>query len=219
MKTSSKKLSWPVIAGFVSLIVFTFLSEPHLTASEKERSVSGIVKNKSGPIANAVVRIQTKEFFCTTDISGRFTLAVPAQLKLPIKITAWSKGFYCGGPVEVSSFHQNLEIELTAHPNVDNKGYGWLPSTSSIQKTQKEKQACSNCHSSKNSTLEYPLPVDEWIKAAHSQSATNPRFLTMYNGTDTKGRSSPVTRYAHERDYGSIPLPAVKDETYFGPGY
>jgi hypothetical protein len=65
----------------------------------------------------------------------------------------------------------------------------------------------------------FPLPVDEWLKDAHSQSARNLRFLSIYAGTDTKGNKSPDTRYVYERDYGKVPLPPAEGKSYFGPGY
>ena len=43
------------------------------------------------------------------------------------------------------------------------------------------------CHSREGTDLPSMLPVDEWLLDAHSQSAVNPRFLTMYAGTDALG--------------------------------
>jgi len=59
----------------------------------------------------------------------------------------------------------------------------------------------------------------EWLDDAHSQSAVNPRFLTMYNGTDVHGNQSPPTRYACSPDYGCFPLPPDPTQPYYGPGY
>jgi hypothetical protein len=61
--------------------------------------------------------------------------------------------------------------------------------------------------------------VDEWLLDAHSQSAVNPRFLTMYLGTDLNGNKSPVTRFASNRDYGKFPLRSDPDQPYYGPEY
>ena len=54
---------------------------------------------------------------------------------------------------------------------------------------------------------------------AHARSATNPRFLTVYRGTDTQGNQSPPRRYTRDPDYGPVPLPPSEDEPYYGPGY
>jgi hypothetical protein len=60
---------------------------------------------------------------------------------------------------------------------------------------------------------------EEWQADAHSQSAVNPRFLTMYNGADVYGNHSPPTRFAYSRDYGSFPLRPDPGKPYYGPGY
>jgi len=59
----------------------------------------------------------------------------------------------------------------------------------------------------------------EWMADAHSQSAVNPHFLTMYNGTDVHGNQSPATRYGYNRDYGRFPLLPDPNKPYYGPGY
>jgi len=53
---------------------------------------------------------------------------------------------------------------------------------------------------------------------AHGRSAVNPRFLSMYNGTDVHGNQSPLTRFGYSRDYGRFPLPPDLSQPYFGPG-
>ncbi|MBK9123944.1 MAG: hypothetical protein IPM16_12640 [Chloroflexi bacterium] len=54
---------------------------------------------------------------------------------------------------------------------------------------------------------------------AHSQSAINPRFLTMYAGADVDGNQSPITRYVSAKDYGTRPLGPDPNLPYYGPGY
>jgi hypothetical protein len=54
---------------------------------------------------------------------------------------------------------------------------------------------------------------------AHGKSAANIRFLSMYNGTDVNGNQSPQTRFAFNRDYGSIPLRPDLTQPYYGSGY
>jgi hypothetical protein len=63
------------------------------------------------------------------------------------------------------------------------------------------------------------LPVDQWLLDAHSQSALNPRFLSIYFGTDIKGNISQPTRYIQSRDYGKVPIPPESIKNYYGPGY
>ena len=82
-----------------------------------------------------------------------------------------------------------------------------------------EDQGCEACHSREGTGLSVSLPVDQWRLDAHAGSAVNPRFLSMYGGTDLSGNQSPPTRFTQSRDYGRIPLLPDPDEPYFGPGY
>ena len=61
--------------------------------------------------------------------------------------------------------------------------------------------------------------MDEWRQDAHGLSAVNPRFLSMYFGTDLTGRKSPPTQFSRNRDYGPVPLPPDPQKPYYGPGY
>ena len=99
----------------------------------------------------------------------------------------------------------------------DNADYAWLPST--YHPGEGENQGCAQCHSNAGSEITVTLPVDEWLLDAHSLSAHNERFLSMYSGTDTAGNQSPLTRYGFSRDYGAFPLLPDPDLPYFGPGY
>ncbi len=96
-----------------------------------------------------------------------------------------------------------MEIELHAHAAEDNPDYAWLPSEH--HPGEGEDQGCAACHSNEGKEDDTLLPVDEWRLDAHSQAAQNPRFITMYNGTDVLGNKSPTTRFASSRDYGSFP--------------
>ena len=55
----------------------------------------------------------------------------------------------------------------------------------------------------------------EWEADAHSQSAVNPRFLTMYEGTDVKGQQGQMTKFG---DAGKA-LPPDPTQPYYGPGF
>lgn len=177
--------------------------------------ISGRVIDYNGPIAGAIVRIQATEIHTFTDDSGYFTLPKSIEDNRPTNVTAWSSGYYING-VEVSS-QKDIEIHLKKHSDVDNPNYRWLPST--LQFGQNEEQACAKCHSNLDTDIKFPLPVDEWLDDAHSQSAINPLFLTMYNGTDMGGNQSQQTRYGYSKEYGSFPLRPDMDRPYYGPGY
>ncbi|NHZ84272.1 MAG: hypothetical protein GWP19_00135 [Planctomycetia bacterium] len=199
-----------------SLHCFLILSTLVLLASANNTGkISGKVTGDNGPIAGALVRIQATETYTLTNKEGYFTLAKLSANDLPIYVTAWSSGYYINGVK--ASFEEEIEIHLEAHADFDNPNYAWLSSTS--QSVQNEDQGCAKCHSSANTDFPFTLPFDEWLKDAHSQSAFNPRFITMYNGTDIEGNRSPPTRYGYNREYGSFPLRSDNSSLYYGPGY
>ncbi|MBT4309067.1 MAG: carboxypeptidase regulatory-like domain-containing protein [Anaerolineae bacterium] len=204
-------------------------------ASCSPNTITGIVLDESGkPLPDAIVRAQTTTHNTTTDENGRFTLR--ASLEENAYITAWVPGYYIAGTE--SNPGDEIEIHLETHTAEDNADYEWLPST--YYPGEGEDQGCAQCHSVKNAfspedmlsriaplpmLIGEPLaegttlPVDEWLLDAHSQSARNPRFLTMYTGQDIHGNQSQPTRYVNSPDYGFFPLRPDPEKPYYGPGY
>ena len=183
--------------------------------ASSEGTIAGIVMDGHHPLPGAVVRVQATEIQATTDEAGRFILTLPRHDKA-IFITAWSEGYFIAGEEAEPGEHQ-IEIHLHAHAAEDHPDYEWLPSQH--HPGRGEDQGCAECHSREGTDVPHPLPVDEWLLDAHAQAAANPRFLTMYAGTDVAGNKSPDTRYATRRDYGTFPLPPDPSQPYFGPGY
>lgn len=178
--------------------------------------VSGIVVGSDGPQAGAIVRVQTTNNFVTTDTSGRFELDVSGFDAFPINLTAWADGYFCSGPVNAQPGDREIQIDLSPHHRGDNPDYQWLSAEHQIG--EGEGQGCVTCHSQADD-LSFFLPFDEWRSDAHSASARNPRFLSMYLGTDLKKRKSPLTRYFSDHDYGTRPQLPDADKPYYGPGY
>ncbi len=174
--------------------------------------VTGAVYSTDGPLPGAVVRVQATDRATTADAAGCFALPGP-EPSTPVTLTAWAPGYYIGSAVYQPGGGE-VAFTLAAHTTQDNSGYAWLSAFSS------EGQAtnCENCHASAAGAAS-PLPFDEWTRDAHGLSAQNPRFLTMYAGTDVQGHQSPATRYAYSRDYGRLPLPPDPTRPYYGPGY
>lgn len=179
------------------------------------KTISGVVLGDAGAVPGAVVRVQATANHTTADGEGRFMLEGLGTEK-PVTITAWAPGYYIVGE-EASPGDSGVEIHLHPHTSEDNPAYEWLPSQ--YHPGQGEDQGCAACHSRVGTDLDFDLPVDEWVLDAHSQAATNPRFLTMYTGTDVGGNKSPDTRFATNRDYGRFPLRPDPNEPYYGPGY
>jgi hypothetical protein len=184
-------------------------------ASQSPTSVSGVVRDEKGIVAGAIVRVQATSSATQTRDDGSFTLSLPGEGLFDL--TAWASGYFIGGPVKVTAGQTNVELILKAYRDQDNPDYVWLPSQYNL--ASGEDESCARCHSGQSAGLPVALPVDEWLLDAHSQAATNPRFLTMYSGSDVQGHQSPLTRYGYNRDYGSFPLRPDPAQPYFGPGY
>lgn len=180
-------------------------------------TISGVVRDRNGPVAGAVVRVRTTDRYATTDAEGQFVLGdlPPGET---LALTAWAPGYFIVGLREVRPGAHRVKLELVAHGEGDNEQYSWLSAFSSGGLDGN----CQNCHGSVGSdqpVSSSALPFDGWSQDAHGLTLSNTRFLNMYRGTDAAGRQSPPTRYASNRDYGRFPLRPDPDQPYFGPGY
>ena len=182
-------------------------------------AISGIVRDANGPVAGATVRVKSTENKAITNTEGYFVLPDLSDNE-PVVLTAWAEGYYIGGgQTKHIPGDSDIEIVLTAHSEQDNPEYEWLSAFASAEdEGSGENTSCEHCHADPNNP-QAALPFSEWLKDAHALSAKNPRFLTMYNGTDMAGNQSPATRYFQTRDYGRIPLRPDPNKPYFGPGY
>ena len=166
-------------------------------------NISGIVVDDRGtPIAGAIVRLQASLNQTASGESGAFALMAPPGAT-SVTVSAWKEAYYCGNVTDVVPPASGLTIVLRPVQTNDNPNYAWVPPVGE-----------NSCYSCKPGVTQVWLDSD-----AHGKSATNLRFLTMYNGTDVLGRRSPSTRYAATRDYGRIPLLPDGTEPYYGPGY
>lgn len=176
-------------------------------------TLTGFVRDVSGPVAGATVRVQTTTHVTASDGQGHFSL--PALLPgKPVTLTAWAPGYYIGGGQAYLPGQDDVELTLTAYATADDSGYLWLSAFAEAG----EEGNCENCHADPTDPAS-TLPFDEWVTDAHAGAAQNVRFLTMYNGTDVYGNQSPSTRYACPPDYGCFPLPPDPSQPYYGPGY
>jgi hypothetical protein len=120
-----------------------------------------------------------------------------------VTVSAWKETYYCANASEVTPPATDVTLILRTIQTSDNPEYVWIPPLGEI--------SCFSCK---------PGLTQVWLdNDAHSRSATNPRFFTMYNGTDVYGNQSPLTRYAYSRDYGRFPLRPDPSQPYYGPGY
>ncbi len=205
------RLGWFGI-GLILMSVGLLITPSRITS--QEIMISGHVVDENGvAVADAIVRIQTTDISTTTNAAGAFTLMVPDVG--PHQLTAWAVGYFCVGPVEAQAGDVDVKLELVAHTADDNRDYQWL--SAYLPDDYVEDMAVSNCESCHSNGQ--TLPFDEWVQDAHSQSAQNQRFLSMYTGTDLQGNQSPLTSYGYSRDYGRFPLAPDTAQPYYGPGY
>lgn len=134
-------------------------------------AVSGTVVDADGPVAGAVVRQQATANSTTSAADGSFTLTGLPE-GITITVTAWDEGFYPSG-VQVAPPRSRVTITLVPHPVGDNPDYEWYTSMPDPE----EPIGCGHC------MVAFP----QWVTNAHGTSGTNPRFLSLYNGTDLTG--------------------------------
>ncbi|MFO7672026.1 MAG: carboxypeptidase-like regulatory domain-containing protein, partial [Bacteroidales bacterium] len=179
---------------------------------ENESRIEGRVIHSGQPLPGARVKIRATEICTVTGQDGLFRLNVPIQMET-VTLTAWKEGYLIGGGQEYQPGDTGIMIVLEPFSMADNKNYRWV----SAHSASGESLNCENCHSDPGSRA--GLPFDQWKLDAHSGSATNLRFLTMYAGTDVNGNTSPATVYMNHPEYGPVPLPPDRAIPYFGPGY
>ena len=151
-------------------------------SAQAASSVSGIVVDANGAVSGATVRVRATDTKTTTDTEGQFTLA-PVADGVEIEVTAWQDGYY------IASTHitpPTSEITLTLRPyhQTDNPEYDWVspePGSSS--------GACGDCH---------PMILPQWENNAHGQAISNPRFFSLYNGTNLSGTEQVGAGYQND---------------------
>jgi hypothetical protein len=190
-------------AALSALTVCVLSHSPAPASPSGSGVVHGTVRDVNGPVAGAVVRVQATGNRTQSAADGTFVL-VGLPVDAAAVVTAWAPGCYVGW-IEAVADSNPVVIDLKRHYTTDNPAYQWFS-----HEAVEGSKSCGKC---------MPGTYDQWEADAHSQSAVNPRFLTMYNGTDVSGNQSPATRYAHSPDYGRFPLRPDPAKPYYGPGY
>jgi hypothetical protein len=135
-------------------------------------TVDGIVVDRDSiPLAGATVRWRATDHATTTAPNGQFSLGgLPEGQE--IEITAWADGYYIAS-THVTPTVSGITLTVRPYHQQDHPEYEW---TSPISGTSPG--ACGNCH---------PMIVAQWITNAHGLAVSNPRFFSLYNGTDLSG--------------------------------
>lgn len=199
---------------FSPLVLFfglVFFSQVDLQATAQSgptklpTTLSGVVADAAGPVSGATVQVMGAPNRTTTDKDGAFTLSGISWSKA-VTLSAYEPGSMVGWVTfdpkaeDFAGVPQRIEIFLKPLPLKDNHEYAWF-SFEGVSGSA----SCGLCH------REY----DEWKADAHSQAAQNPRFLTIYRGTNVAGELGQRTVYGNK----GAALPPDPTKPYYGPGY
>ena len=162
-------------------------------------TVTGVVTSEDGPMEGVTVRVQATDNATLTTADGAFVLGGLTSGET-VTVTASAPGHYIGWTRATAGL-EPVQITLNPHFIGDNFEYEWTVGDDGLEGSA----SCGSCHTS----------YAEWLSDGHSQAAVNPRFLTMYEGTDVHGNKSPPP----DKNNVGIPLPPDPDKPYHGPGF
>ncbi len=201
-------LSLPAAAAKLPALAPTATTAPATPAALTPipSMISGTVVDANGPIAGAILQIKGKPNQTTTAQDGSFAFREGLGGTNLTIITAWAPGHMVGwadlDPAKPVWKAGGTGVTITLKPlfTVDNNKYTWFTFNGVSGSA-----SCGLCH------REYP----EWQADAHSQTAVNPRFLTMYDGTNVQGQRGQDTILGTN----GVPLPPDPTKPNYGPGF
>ena len=166
--TSQRRLTWIAIAiGLLGLVLVGAIGDGPAT-------IHGLVVGEDGqPISGATVRIQATENSTTTAEDGTFTLMNLTEGQA-VTVSAWKDLYYCAKAEDVIPPATDIRLQLDLYQTDDNPDHPWMPPISDDPTVM----TCGFCK---------PDVTAIWLKNAHAGAGTNPRFFSMYNGTDITG--------------------------------
>jgi len=160
-------LAWT--SGAVESAMASSVARP--ASAQPIATVSGVVLDEAGgPVGGATVRIQATTNRTLTAADGTFTLTGLAQGQ-GVTVSAWKDNYYCAKQEGVVPPADGISLTLRLYQTDDNPAYEWIPATGA--------NSCASCK---------PVVTEIWLQNDfHAQSGTNPRFFSLYNGSDTAG--------------------------------
>lgn len=170
-----------VIVGILLVAGLILMLRP-AAARQAEGTVAGQILDADGPVPGATVRIRATNYAAFTDDNGYFTLAgVPVGAE--VELTAWARGYYIAYTTIIPPA-DDVILTLRRYHTTDNSDYEWgLPVG---PEGDENSGACGQCH---------PLIVPQWANNAHGGAIDNPRFYSLYNGTDLDGTTQIAPGY------------------------
>ncbi len=176
---SAYRQRWQLLFLLLLLSLSGLWGGLHLLA-QTTTTVSGVVVDGDGPVGESRVRVRATDNLTFTDATGYFTLD-GLNIDEKVEIAAWADGYYIAavqitptgsvsgvqGPVS----SEWLTLTLRPYHKNDHPDYEWTaPDT--------DDGACIECH---------PMIFSQWQNNAHGRAVTNPRFFSLYAGTDISG--------------------------------
>ena len=163
------KRIWLIVgSAVVGTAVWLMLAQS--AAMQPQATVSGVVKdlNTGLPIAGATVRVQATDDYTITTADGSFTLnGLPDGVWT--RLAAWKEGYLIEGGAWVQAPETGVTITIRQYYAEDNPDYEWFSSSDPNDPAM----SCMHC------MVAHP----QWVNNAHANSAVNPRFFSIYNGT------------------------------------
>jgi hypothetical protein len=163
------------VLSFGLLAVAALVGWPMWAGGQGNASVSGHVRAAAGrPLAGAWVRVQATANLTLSAADGGFALGGLAAGQ-PVTVTAWYAGYKIGWSA-VTPPATGVGITLRPYDTRDNPDYVW---NTSYPDPGNPALGCGHC-------MAPSFP--EWSSSAHAGAAVNPRFFSLYNGTDIGGQ-------------------------------
>jgi len=165
---TGRRWTWAAVAvGLLGLVLVGAIGDGTAT-------ITGVVVGEDGhPIAGATVRIQATENATTTAADGTFTLPNLVEGQT-VTVSAWKDLYYCAKVEGVIPPAAGVRLQLDLYQTDDNPDHPWMLPISDDPTVM----TCGFCK---------PDVTAIWITNAHAGAGTNPRFFSMYNGTDVTG--------------------------------
>ncbi|MCK5587048.1 carboxypeptidase regulatory-like domain-containing protein, partial [Candidatus Bipolaricaulota bacterium] len=166
------------VVGVLSIILIAVLGN-------QTASIAGIVVGEDGvPIKGATVRIQATKNSTITGSDGTFTLT-GLESGVEVTVSGWKEYYYCVKEEHVVPPSEGIKLVLRLYQTDDNPDFEWTLPISD----DPDVASCASCKADVTAI---------WLTNAHAGSGTNPRFFSMYNGTDTTGTLSIAPGYAQD---------------------
>jgi hypothetical protein len=172
-----KTRRWLPLLGTLVLAIIGLRLLPTGVSAAPSGTVTGVVVDADGPVAGATVRIQATTNATISASDGTFTLGGLAE-GITVTVSAWKHTYYCAKVEGVVPPASGITLTLRHYQTDDNPDYEWIPPIGA--------DSCASCK---------PGVTEIWLENAHAGAGTNPRFLSMYNGTDITGTTTVTPGY------------------------